>query len=234
MSTHARAGLRRAVLGSTAEYVIAHCPAPTVLTRADIAASSRFETLLVAIDATCAMPLSTVLELARDHDVRVVLLRIVAPLELSIWQWQRGPTLDEPQVVHIARQQLEDIAGGLRAEGIHTQSQVEIGDAAPVIDAVAERVDADMIVMASHGRTGLHRAIQGSVADRVFRTARCPVMVCRLVPPPPRALDAGEIARATQHRPAPLVPETIREPTDGVWHRHPSAPWKHLSGTLQR
>jgi nucleotide-binding universal stress UspA family protein len=234
MSTHARSGMRRAVLGSVAEYVVAHCPVPTVLTRGGIAVRSRLHTLLVAIDATCAAPLPTVMELAQHHDVRVVLLGVVAPQDLSIWQWQSGPTMDEPQAVYMARQPLDDVATWLRTGGIHTEVRVGIGAPAAIIDEFAERVDADLIVMASHGRTGAQRAIRGSVADAVVRTAGRPVMVCRLVPPPPRMPDALDIARATQHVPPPLVPQTIPDPPDGVWHRQPSAGWRHLSGALPR
>jgi hypothetical protein len=130
-----------------------------------------------------------------------------------------------------ARQQLEDIAIRLRAEGIRTEAQVAVGDVVSVIDRIAQRVSADLIVMDSHARTGAQRAVRGSVSDAVMRTARCPVMVCRLVPPPPQMPDAHAVARAVQHLPPPLVPQTIPEPPDGVRHTHASAAWRHLSGS---
>jgi nucleotide-binding universal stress UspA family protein len=232
MTTHARSGVRRAVLGSVAEYVVAHSPAPTVLTRADVAVPRHLHTLLVTVDAACVTPLSTIVELATDHDVRVVLLRVVAPRDLSIWQWRGGQVLDEPQLVLVAREQVDDVASRLAEDGIDAEAHVVVGEAVPVIDTFAERVHADLIVMASHGRTGAQRAVQGSVTDAVMRTARRPVMVCRLVPPPLREPDAVEVARAIQHQhtPPPLVPQTIPEPADGVRHRTPGVHWKHLSG----
>ncbi len=45
--------------------------------------------------------------------------------------------------------------------------------------AGAKKIDADLIVMPSHGRTGLKRLLIGSVAERVVRMAKCPVMVLR-------------------------------------------------------
>ncbi len=53
------------------------------------------------------------------------------------------------------------------------------GDASEEIVAVAARVDADVIVLATHGRTGLKRLLLGSVAEKVVRLAGCPVFVVR-------------------------------------------------------
>jgi nucleotide-binding universal stress UspA family protein len=228
MTTHARSGVRRAVLGSVAEYVVAHSPCPTVLTRGNLVAPPGLRTVLVTVDAGCVTPLPTVVELARNHDVRVVLLRVVAPQDLSIWQWRAGPVLDEPQLVLVAREELDDLASRLAHHGIRSEAHVEIGTPVPVIDAFAERVDADLIVMASHARTGAHRAVQGSVTDAVMRTARRPVMVCRLVPPPLREPEAAAVARASHHSPPPLIPQNVPDPPDGVRHRTPSVAWKHL------
>jgi len=56
---------------------------------------------------------------------------------------------------------------------------VETGDAATVICQVAERLDVDVIVVGSHGRTGLSRLFLGSVSEHVVRHAPCPVLVIR-------------------------------------------------------
>jgi hypothetical protein len=53
-------------------------------------------------------------------------------------------------------------------------------------------------------------------------------MVCRLVAPTPGEVGALDLAHAVQHLPPPLVPQTIPEPPDRVWHRHPSPRWKHM------
>jgi universal stress protein A len=60
--------------------------------------------------------------------------------------------------------------------------RLETGDPREVIDRVAALISADLIVMGSHGRRGLSRALLGSVAETVVRTAPCPVLVAR----PPR------------------------------------------------
>jgi nucleotide-binding universal stress UspA family protein len=53
------------------------------------------------------------------------------------------------------------------------------GDARDIIDAAATEVNADLIVMGTHGRRGLSRALLGSVAESVVRTAPCPVLTVR-------------------------------------------------------
>jgi nucleotide-binding universal stress UspA family protein len=58
--------------------------------------------------------------------------------------------------------------------------RVEIGDAATTICAVAEELGVDVIVVGSHGRTGLSRLFLGSTSEHVIRHAPCPVLVVRL------------------------------------------------------
>ncbi len=54
-----------------------------------------------------------------------------------------------------------------------------IGDPGHAIAALAERISADLIVIGSHGRTGMKRLLIGSVAERVVRLSHCPVLVMR-------------------------------------------------------
>jgi nucleotide-binding universal stress UspA family protein len=60
-----------------------------------------------------------------------------------------------------------------------TPIEILFGDPGHEITDYAERVEADLIVMPSHGRTGLSRLLIGSVAERVIRLAHCPVLVLR-------------------------------------------------------
>ena len=56
---------------------------------------------------------------------------------------------------------------------------VEFGDPGNQIVDFAERISAELIVIPSHGRTGIERLLLGSVAERVARLAPCPVLVLR-------------------------------------------------------
>ena len=59
------------------------------------------------------------------------------------------------------------------------QIEVRLGDPASGIAKYAEELHAQLIVLPSHGRTGLTRLVMGSVAERVVRLAHCPVLVLR-------------------------------------------------------
>ncbi len=74
---------------------------------------------------------------------------------------------------------LKRIAKGLEAKGIKVETEVLLGDPAREISIYAETPGGDLIVMASHGRSGPSRWAHGSVADRVLRSVCIPVMVVR-------------------------------------------------------
>ena len=74
---------------------------------------------------------------------------------------------------------LEVRAAKLRQSGIKTSWRVQMGVPHEEIVRTAEEEDAGMIVMGTHGRSGLNRALLGSVTERVIRLARCPVLTVR-------------------------------------------------------
>ena len=57
--------------------------------------------------------------------------------------------------------------------------EVRFGDPGSEVTKFAEQVGADLVIISSHGRTGLSRLLIGSVAERVVRLAHCPVLVLR-------------------------------------------------------
>ena len=86
-------------------------------------------------------------------------------------------------VVNDARQALQKTISKRKDRGVPLKTQLEAGDSRDVIHAVAEEIGADLIVMSTHGRRGLARALIGSVAESVVRTATRPVLTIR----PPKA-----------------------------------------------
>jgi nucleotide-binding universal stress UspA family protein len=74
---------------------------------------------------------------------------------------------------------LEARAEQLRQSGVKTTWRVQFGAPHEEIARTAEEEHASMIVMGTHGRTGLNRMLLGSVAERVIRLAPCPVMTVR-------------------------------------------------------
>ena len=75
--------------------------------------------------------------------------------------------------------ELEVLADDVRKQGLTVQTQVVEGSPHKCIIDHAAEWHADLIVMGTHGRTGLAHALTGSVAEKVVRTAQCPVLVTR-------------------------------------------------------
>ncbi len=81
---------------------------------------------------------------------------------------------------------LQRAARKLEAKGIATDIRVLTGDPAEAIVSYTEKNPADVIVMASHGRSGVTRWAVGSVADKVFRASKVPVLMVKTPAKPPR------------------------------------------------
>lgn len=75
-----------------------------------------------------------------------------------------------------ARLALADQGAG---EGVEVFTHALFGDPAKAIVAMAEDVDAELIIVGTHGRRGIKRLVLGSVAEEVMRSASCPVLVMR-------------------------------------------------------
>lgn len=89
-----------------------------------------------------------------------------------------------------AHQVLDEAADRLRARGAAVRTEVTWGDPGPAIIALADGVDAAVIVVGTRGAGGLARAVMGSVADHVVRRAGCPVLV---VGPVAEATPSGHV-----------------------------------------
>ena len=78
-----------------------------------------------------------------------------------------------------AAEQLEQLRKRFKKKGIDLKTQLRSGIAYQEIVECAKKMKADTIVHATHGRTGLSHLLMGSVAERVLRTAPCPVLTLR-------------------------------------------------------
>jgi nucleotide-binding universal stress UspA family protein len=107
-------------------------------------------------------------------DITVVyILPDLSPMEPGeIWH-----TVDPESRMQHAVKALRERLADEKYKGIHFD--VAIGDPGHEITKIAEREETELIVLPSHGRTGLKRMLIGSVAERVVRLAHCPVLVLR-------------------------------------------------------
>ena len=83
------------------------------------------------------------------------------------------------QIGVVAGERLEEIVARVHGAGVPVAPELRQGTPWREIDAFAKERRADLIVVGTHGRQGLPRALLGSVAEKVVRTAPCPVLVVR-------------------------------------------------------
>jgi universal stress protein A len=107
-------------------------------------------------------------ELARQCSAELVLLRVCA----------------EKQHLRQAVDYLERVSNEARQEHLKVRCEAYVGEACDRIVRAASEDKVDLIIMSSHGRTGVARTIFGSVAETVMRNAPCPVMIVRDVKRP--------------------------------------------------
>jgi nucleotide-binding universal stress UspA family protein len=112
--------------------------------------------------------------LARDCGARVVVLYVVPP---PLYQEVMEARHHSEERYAAPREALHK----MRApdQNVRVEHRLEEGQPAKVILEVADDLQAGLIVMGTHGRTGLGRLLLGSVAEQVLREARCPVMTLK-------------------------------------------------------
>jgi nucleotide-binding universal stress UspA family protein len=153
-----------------------------------------YEHLLVALDGSPAA--ERVLEhaeaLASTFHSHVTLVRATVSVEMVLAEEGAGdattgqiaPTIDPEPILDAdrdtAESYLDDVAGRLRAKNIDVSLDHTAGPADVVIVERAAALGAGLILMTTHGRSGIGRAIFGSVADSVLRHAPCPVLLVRI------------------------------------------------------
>lgn len=143
-------------------------------------------------DAQAAFALAAAL--ARDYGATLIVLHVATPPPfVSYGELQLA--LQSPDGY---RRQLEDELR--RYEGADPRTRVvhrlENGDPAAEILRVARETGSDLIVIGTHGRTGLGRLLMGSVAENVLRKAPCPVLTVKLPPSATPALAGAGAGQA--------------------------------------
>jgi nucleotide-binding universal stress UspA family protein len=179
MGTHGRTGLRRLVAGSVAETVLrqARCPVLALSSPRTSRETVGVRVILCPTDFSerSEAGVKVARALARDQGARLILLHVL-PVEVVLYGTVPAP-LDLPEIRDSLQSMGELIDGPDLKYPVETR--LTQGDAAAQILQVAEEVGAGIIVMGTHGRTGLGRMLLGSVAESVLRRARCPVLTVK-------------------------------------------------------
>jgi len=189
MVTHGYGALRRWTLGSVTDKVVHSATTPVFIVRGVAPASHdlALKRILVPLDgselAKQALPLAA--ELATCANAELILLEAVAPT-IEAYPGFRPVGRPQSQLAdvliaqrHQATKELDTLAGELRRQHLSVKVAVVNGHAAEVIIDEAARRGADLIVMATHGYSGLRRWAMGSVADKVLHATTTPLVLVR-------------------------------------------------------
>jgi len=182
-------GAQRVLLGSTAECVVRHAPCPVLTVRQHNAPGRvrqipqlKLRKILVPLDfsnlSKAALPWATFL--AAQFRAEIVLLNVVEKFAID---YLLGAKLMNHTIVPLMKQSeadLDGIATGLsQSTGVNVSAVVREGRPYKEICAAAKALTADLIVLTTHGYTGLKHVWLGSTSERVVRHALCPVLVVR-------------------------------------------------------
>ena len=189
MTTHGYGGLSRAWLGSVADHLVRHSNIPVLLVRPGAAAAGvsgepLFRRILVPLDG------SPVAEAALDHAVMLgtpgateyLLLEVVVPRPIAAYPYPTNLTaidradLERRQID--ARTYLERVRMEFRSSGFDAKCDVVVHrQVARGILEYAATHGADLIALSTHGGGVMSRLLFGSVADKVLRAAKTPLLL---------------------------------------------------------
>lgn len=184
MSTRGFGAIGCLVFGSVADDVVRHAHVPVVLVRGDMPSRpGLLRRMIVPIDGSflAEQALPQAAELARATDATISLVQAIdLPPETVYADFGPAPGMVFESVERSredARSYLNEVANQLRRNGIRTTWEVRVGSAATEITRAATTTGAGLIVMSTHGRTGLRRIALGSVTQDVVRNGTTPVMI---------------------------------------------------------
>jgi len=192
LATHGRTGIKRWALGSVADKTVRATRRPVMLIRAtgvhpDVRKESTFKRILVPLDGSEASEaiIPYVKELGSKLKAEIILFQAVERARHTY-------TSDNMVVTHLpysdeemepfkadAESYLKQVGSLLKGDGITLRSKVGIGEAAEWILEYADEIDADLVAMATHGRSGVSRWTLGSVASKVLHAGNTPLILVR-------------------------------------------------------
>ena len=211
MGTHGRGGMAHLLLGSVAERVMRTAVCPVLTVRAHAARPIRRILVPTDFSATADAALDYAQLLAARFGATLQLLHVlddpfideglVAEAYVSAGPVLRTALLRDAQarlaqrVAPLRRADQREGSPGL----IRVEAEVLFGDGAHTIAEYARDRQVDLVVMGTHGRRGVAHLLMGSVAERLVRTAPCPVLTVRHVPAKPEHV---ELVYDVEHLPA--------------------------------
>jgi nucleotide-binding universal stress UspA family protein len=143
------------------------------------------ERILIPVDFSevSLQALDYAVELGKPFGAQLLVLYVVEPIYYATPADLYGPSVNLGMLVdeqqQAARAQLTELQTQLYNRDVKAETLVDSGVPYQKIVQTAEQRKADLIVMATHGRTGFSHLLLGSVTERVVRAAKCPVLTVR-------------------------------------------------------
>ncbi len=182
IGSHGRRGIRRLLLGSVAEEVLrdARCPVLIVREEKEPHAEVDVTRILVPVDFSkqTALALDYAYELAGTFGASLDLLHVVEVPTYPDFYVPFSAALETTAVRQDAWDRLEALADPLRTAH-EVRTHVKVGRTVIEVTDFAEKGGHDLIVLPSHGYSGLERVLLGSVAEGVLRRTPCPVLTVK-------------------------------------------------------
>jgi nucleotide-binding universal stress UspA family protein len=146
-----------------------------------------WNTILVPHDFSASANHATAIarDEAKVHGGTLVLLHVIdLPYQLSpdaviVPEATGAPISVKQYAIQSAEAHLQDIAARLAKDGVTATGVIKVGTPVDEINRTVDEQNIDLIVMGTHGRTGLRHLMAGSVAERVVRSSRVPVLTIR-------------------------------------------------------
>jgi nucleotide-binding universal stress UspA family protein len=202
MASHGRTGLGRWIYGSVAERVLRRAPVPVLVVPGAVSGAwpaDRSPRLLVPLDgsAVAEAALAPARALAAELGSEVLLLRVVEPpAPLAAPDYLAASGYDASAELAAAESYLKQVATDWRTAGLHPEIVTAVGYPPTLIPIIAHEKGADLVVMATHGRSGVARLVLGSVATAVLQRSSVPVLLAGPARPTTEAVQVAPTSPA--------------------------------------
>jgi nucleotide-binding universal stress UspA family protein len=204
MGTHGRGGITHLFLGSTAEHVVqkARCPVLTLRQVSEPGSAGPVRRILVPVDFSdrSRVALANAREIASALGARLDLLHVVEdPPPASFYEPGATPAfVHRPRPVDSSLERLRSFHEKVPGPDVEAGFHERRGRPARRIAAFAADHETDLIVIGTHGLTGVEHLLLGSVAEKVVRRAPCPVLTVKAFGRIPGTVARKEARRAAE------------------------------------
>lgn len=180
MGTHGRQGIRRAIAGSVAEGVLRRADVPvfTVQDDGESGDPTPYERILLPTDGSqqSEAALEPAVAIAAAFDATIHVVGVVDVNTVAAQSELANPNVISGQLRDQCEAATERVAERIEEAGIDGERVILEGAPSDAILDHSREADCDLIVMSTHGRTGLERALVGSTTERTVRRAEMPVV----------------------------------------------------------